>query len=156
LTVTGGLGLGVLITAVINAAVPTGDPGGRILAELEPTAAAVPGGANILYRQAVEPRWDSCDGRAGTFGWDDVVLVVHFASGLRPEAVAGNADATLRPLGWVPEYSHQDANGMAIGWTKTLSSGATAKAQLTDQDLDPTTWTLYVGAPPVGPRASGC
>ena len=74
------LGLAIVIViAVFNAGsvfglATGGDPGGRILGELKPAALAVPDDAKIRYRHDVEPKWDSCDGRQGTFGWDDVVL----------------------------------------------------------------------------------
>jgi hypothetical protein len=157
--VAGVLGLAIVIViAVFNAGsvfglATGGDPGGRILGELKPAALAVPDDAKIRYRHDVEPKWDSCDGRQGTFGWDDVVLQIHFSSASASEAVSKHVDVTLRGLGWVANYN----NGMQLGWTKVLANKTTAHAQLSgDQPIDPGTWTLFVSAPPVGQRVSGC
>lgn len=149
----GGAALLVVVWAV---AAPAGDPGGSILGELRTATAAVPGAATIGYRQEVEPRWDSCDGRPGTFGWDDVVVIVHFTTTLSPDAVKAHADAALRPLGWMPESSRRQGNVSGYSWTKELGNGTTARVQVSHEGRDTLEWDLAAGAPPVGPRASGC
>jgi hypothetical protein len=150
-----GAGIAVLAVALISRA-PSGDPGAHILGELRPASAAVPADARIGYRRYVEPRWDSCDGRSGTFGWDDVVVIVHFATTLSPDAVKKHADTALRPLGWLSNPAQHEGDVFGYRWTKTLSNGTAADAQLSNESQDPETWDLYVGAPPVGPRVSGC
>ncbi len=71
-----------------------GDPGGRLMAKLTPLVRVVPGfesgqipwitGGDAngdfprIYAMKVEPRWDSCDGMAGTFGWDPALIQVGF------------------------------------------------------------------------------
>ena len=153
---TAGL-LAVLASTAISAAISpgpsTGDPGGRILSELRPVGYAIPRDAQILYRNDVEPHWDSCDARPGTFGWDPVVVQIHFRSGLSPDDVESNADAQLRKLGWSSAYQYS-APAIAWGWTKQLRNVTEAKAQL-EVEADGA-WTLIALAPPVGPRAHGC
>jgi hypothetical protein len=131
----------------------TGDPGGRILGELQPASTAIAPDAKIRYRHDDEPRWDSCDGRPGTFGWNDAVMQIHFASALSSTAVSSHANAALLGLGWKAVYN----SGVQVGWQKRLTNSSYAHAQITDDNqIDLGTWTLFVSAPPAGQRASGC
>jgi hypothetical protein len=68
------------------------DPGGRILAGLQTVASAIPADAEVMLRQANEPRWDSCDGRAGTFGWNNVTVNVQFRASEQPDALVAQID----------------------------------------------------------------
>ena len=76
------VGLSVLTAWFIRDVIggPEADPGGRILRTLRDTGQALPSDAHVLYRYDLEPKWDSCDGRPGTFGWDNVVVQIHFES----------------------------------------------------------------------------
>lgn len=66
----------------------SGDPGGRIMKTLEPFVRVFPGfdhqvpwstrPTNGTYAWRIEPGRDSCDGEAGTYGWDPVVIQVQF------------------------------------------------------------------------------
>jgi len=71
-------------------------------------------------------------------------------------ALVEHADGTLRRLGWSHEY---DRSGQ-VGWTKPLANGSVANAQLSnavpDQRGLTQKWDLFVGAPPIGTRVSGC
>ena len=78
---------------------PDADPGGRILHTLRASAHALPSDAHVLYRHDLEPKWDSCDGRPGTFGWDNVVVQIHFESRSPTHAVVQAAYQTFRELG---------------------------------------------------------
>jgi hypothetical protein len=135
---------------------PGGDPGGRVLHQLQSAAQALPSDAHVIYRYDLEPRWDSCDGRRGTFGWDDVIVQIHFESRTPTMALVEHADGTLHRLGWSLEY---DGSGQ-VGWTKQLADGSVAHAQLSnavpDQGGPTQNWDLFVGAPPIGTRVSGC
>jgi hypothetical protein len=156
------IGLVALTIWFIKAVVygPEADPGGRILHTLESAAQAVPGDANVLYRNDVEPKWDSCDGRPGTFGWDNVDVQIHFESASSAGSLVQWADQHLRRLGWSRTYTNNQATFIQVGWTRTLENGAIATAQLssavTDQNRAKPRWDLYITAPPVGPRSSGC
>ena len=150
--------LGCLVVVIVAAATwlwfaaqPTGDPGGRVLDQLRPATSALPSDARIAYRNDVEPRWDSCDGRPGTEGWNDIVVQVHFTTAMADADVLAHADAALRHLGWLPATSQP----VGSSWTKALANGTTAKASL-EHEVEQDAWTLFVLAPPVGRRASGC
>jgi hypothetical protein len=135
---------------------PEGDPEGRVLHQLQPAAQALPSDAHVIYRYDFEPKWDSCDGRQGTFGWNNVILQIRFESRTPTIALVEHADGTLRRLGWSYEY---DRSGQ-VGWTKQLANGSVASAQLSnavpDQGGLTQKWDLFVGAPPIGTRVSGC
>ena len=139
---------------------PDADPGGRILRTLGASAQALPSDAHVLYRYDLEPKWDSCDGRPGTFGWNNVVVQIHFESSSPADAVVQGADQTFRELGWDPDYGNNQSTFIQVGWTKRLDTGSMAKAQLSNVVPDQIGVTprldLFVTAPPVGPKASGC
>ena len=139
---------------------PEADPGGRILHELRTTANALPGDAQVLYRNDLEPKWDSCDGRAGTFGWDNVIVQIHFASKVPSQTLLERADRVLEGLGWSRDYLNEQSTFLQQGWTKRLDDGSVAKVQLsngvTDQGGPTQRWDLYATAPPVGQQSSGC
>ncbi len=139
---------------------PEADPGGRILDTLRGAAQALPSDAHVLYWHDFEPKWDSCDGRPGTFGWDNVDVQIRFGSRRPTGAVLRWADQTLRGLGWRPDYVNKQSAFIQVGWTRRLDNGAIARAQLSnglpDQSAATLRWDLFVTAPPVGPQASGC
>jgi hypothetical protein len=139
---------------------PIADPGGRILHALQSTKRALPNDAHVLYRNDVEPKWDSCDGRPGTFGWDNVVVQIHFESGSSTDTVVQGAGQAFRNLGWQQDYVNNQSTFVQVGWTRRLDNGSIAKAQLSngvpDQSATRPRWDLFVTAPPVGPQASGC
>ena len=151
LVVTAGSLVAVAAFAVLRA--PSGHPGGRVLHQLQPAVAALPDGARVSYRHDVEPRWDSCDGRQGTFGWGDATVQVRFTSNWSASALLAHADRVLRGLGWAPAL--RDATGAPVAWTKALDRGTTARATLERSPAD-AAWTLFVLAPPAGPPARGC
>lgn len=156
------IGLLVLTAWFIRGVIggPEADPGGRILHPLRATAQALPGDAQVLSRYDLEPKWDSCDGRPGTFGWDNVVVQIHFESRSSTDAVVQRADRTFRGLGWNPDYVNKEHTFIQVGWTRRLDNGSVAKAQLSDGVPDQSAarprWDLSVTAPPVGPQVSGC
>jgi hypothetical protein len=160
--VLGGLGWFVIRPLVLTG---SGDPGGKVMAQLVPTASALPGYATsklpwtsdpVVYSSYVtkmEPHQDSCDGIAGTQGWSQVVLQAGFAWSGASSALISQVDARMSALGW-----SQSATGLATEarWTKPLDNGTLASASL---DLDPTGppwWEFVATAPPVGKAAGGC
>jgi hypothetical protein len=131
-----------------------GDPGGRILSQLKPTSVAVPPTAPIGYANYVEPRMDSCDGRAGTQGWGDAVVQIYFQWNGSPSALLSYANGRLSQLGW-GAFRLQTQNGIPGGdWIKQLNNGSVAQVRLGAESYGG--WTLFATAPPVGRRASGC
>src|SRR5262249_56336126 len=101
-----------------------GDPGGRLMAKIAPVVTVVPGFAHghirwiafpcdscqfpVTYAIKVEPRWDSCDGMAGTFGWDPVVIQVGFRWTGSRHALVDLLEERLGARGW--------ARGAAPSW----------------------------------------
>ena len=59
--VLGCVGVGVVLSHPWRSS-GTGDPGGRIMAQLRPIERAIPAHAHVNYTQDIEPRLDSCDG----------------------------------------------------------------------------------------------
>jgi hypothetical protein len=156
------IGLSALTTWLVRAIIAgsAADPGGRILNTLRATEGALPQDARVLYRYELEPKWDSCDGRPGTFGWDNIMVQIHFDSQSSSDAVVQRADRALRRLGWNPDYVNNQPTFIQVGWTRHLDNGSVAKAQLSDgvpdQSAATPRWDLFVAAPPVGPQVSGC
>ena len=133
------------------------DPGGRILAALRTVEPAVPPDAEVMLRQAVEPRWDSCDARVGTVGWDDVTVAVQFRTGGPPEAVIARADAVLAAAGWHRTQAFGSPLGPGMRWARTVAGSTSATATLAPGTNGALTyWDLDAVAPPHGPRVSGC
>ena len=156
------IGLSALTTWFVRASTAgsASDPGGRILSTLRETEQALPHDARVLYRYELEPKWDSCDGRPGTFGWDNIVVQIHFESQSSSDAVVQGADQAFRRLGWNPDYVNNQPTFIQAGWTRRLDNGSVARAQLSDgvPDWSAATprWDLFVTAPPLGPLVSGC
>jgi hypothetical protein len=138
---------------------PTADPGGRILQALRSSEQALPNDAHVLYRNDLEPKWDSCDGRSGTFGRDNIVVQIRFESASPTDTVVHGASQAFRTLGWQQDYVNNQSTFVQLGWTRRLDNGSTAKAQLSsvpNQSAARLGWDLFVTAPPVGPQVSGC
>jgi hypothetical protein len=132
------------------------DPGSRLLAALRPVAAAVPTGVADVQRQFVEPRWDSCDGIASTYGWDDVTVDVSFnANGMTDAAVLAHIKVSLSSDGWT--YENTSRAG-AWYWYRTLSSGHRAVIQLLGGSAvdPPNPWDLQATTPAATHPVKGC
>jgi hypothetical protein len=131
-----------------------GDPGGQILDQLRPVSNAVPPSAKIEYAHYDEPAWDSCDGMAGTSGWDDPSVQVEFEWSSSPTTVIDFAKVALTHDGW-GSFTPQVQNGLLGGaWTKRLKNGTTAQVQVGSDGGG--SWFVFGQAPPVGQRVSGC
>jgi hypothetical protein len=135
------------------------DPGGRLLSGLQTVERAVPADAEVTLQQANEPSWDSCDGRPGTFGWNDATVYVQFLASEEPEALIAQADRALTAAGW----DRADSSGTPLGpgarWTRVLSGPRVATAALSKGTRGGGTtsyWELSAVTPPQGQRASGC
>jgi hypothetical protein len=135
------------------------DPGGRILAGLQPIESAIPEDAEVMLRQANEPRWNSCDGRAGTFGWDNVTVHVQFRTSRQPDALVAQIDEVLTEAGWRRAGASETPLGPSTRWLRTLSGSTVATALLspgTRGGGNGTYWDLDAAAPPRGQQASDC
>ena len=131
-----------------------GDPGGRILSELRTISKAVPPDATVAYEHYDEPMWDSCDGRAGRGGWDNVVAQINFAWSGSPTGLIGEVGTVLEQSGWGNYRPLVDDGIPGAEWSKNLRTGTGASVQLTAEPDG--SWTLIGQALPIGTRPSGC
>jgi len=143
----------------------SGDPGGKVLNQLAPAASALPGygTANLPwssqpslsqpYLIESEPSGDSCDGRAGTQGWSQVVVQGSFHWTGSHEALFVKVGSGLGVLGW--HRTPIPGQNEAI-WKKRLDNGSTATATLNLSPLGDPEWEFVALAPPVGKAATGC
>lgn len=133
------------------------DPGGRILAGLRTVESAIPADAEVLQRQADEPLWDSCDGRAQTAGWDDVTVSVQFRTTQPPETLLAQVQTALSAAGWHGGNDFSTPLGPGGRWTRAGTGTPSATATLTPGTRgNGTYWELDALAPPNGQRVSGC
>ena len=104
------------------------DPGGMILAALLTVEQAVPPEAKVTLHQEYEPRWDSCDGRAGTFGWIDVIVIVDFTTDEQADTLATDTATALLTQGWQHTATSITDLGPSMQWTRTVAGSAAATA----------------------------
>jgi hypothetical protein len=126
-----------------------GDPGGRILAELKPAAAAVPAGAQVLSHEDSEPSWAACDGAPGS-GWTEASVTVQFSVSLSSSQLVDRADRQLVGRGW----RLVQASGTGATWTKAVAGGVQAAAVLSPADRSGV-WWLRASAPAQGAQFAG-
>jgi hypothetical protein len=100
---------------------------------------------------------DSCDGTAGTFGWDPVIIQIGFRWTGSGKALMSLLDQRLNALGW--------ARGAVTSWSSDQGPNATwirppGHAPTEEFALDAPTlglpWTATVEAKPIGPLVRGC
>jgi hypothetical protein len=143
----------------------SGDPGGRIMAQLVPAASSLPGYGtgrlplmqsptmNGAYLTPMEPHQDSCDAMAGTQGWSQVVVQAGFTWSGSTADLFGHVGARLQSLGWKADPTGVVSDPQAR-WSKQLRNGSMAQVSLEAQL--PSQWEFVVVAPPAGRAASGC
>jgi hypothetical protein len=142
-----GIGWGLISSA-------SGDPGGKVLAQLVPVVSAIPSGTSMTYLWKLEPTQDSCDGIAGTQGWSQVVVQTAFRWRKSPQALFVVINERLLRIDWGHGAS-QNSSPPGYQWTKKLSNGTRADLTI-DKEPSSTLWQLDAVAPPVGKAASGC
>ena len=152
----------------VDSIAPTGDPGARVLDQLTPAAAALPGygtaalpgltevprGTSAPYITTTEPHPKSCDDNQG---WSSVTVQSRFRWSNDLSPLVSHMDPQLAKLGWkvLPQSSliHQT---QAV-WTKTLRSGSTALLFVLHQGRPSSqTWKFQASADPVDQPSSGC
>jgi hypothetical protein len=150
-------GLLALVCACSGTASPVGDPdpGRRSLSALASVLSVIPRGADVTQEDKVEPRWDSCDGRQSTYGWDPAYADAEFSTGaLSAQQVISHVRAAMARLGWA--YSATDSrDGQWLWWRQVGGQTATANLQ-SDTDGAPRTWSLRAQAPPAMDPVTGC
>jgi hypothetical protein len=141
------------------------------MARLVPLARVVPGfGSGLIpwfkpkpngnfpdvYAMKIEPAWDSCDGTAGTFGWDPVIIQVGFKW---TGSLASLTDYLNRGL------VRRDLTRGASPWWGPAGDpawiGPSHRAPAEALVIEPPGpgdehWMAYIAARPVGRLASGC
>jgi hypothetical protein len=136
---------------------PGGDIGRHLLNALTPVVAAVPQDAHVAYVKKDEPVWESCDGRAGTFGWGDVDVQVSFTSPLAPSAVFAYADNALAKEAWTRvSLGEPDGPGLRSTWTKVIPPAAEPVKVVLSNNTPYRDWVLLATATPIGHPVHGC
>lgn len=150
-----------------------GDPGGRLMAKIAPMVRVVPGFEHgpipwiafpcdscrfpATYAIQVEPRWDSCDGMAGTFGWDPAVIQVGFQWAGSRHALVDLLGERLDARGWTrgtdPSWSGEDT---PIAWISPPGHSPAAEFDLSFSPVENHQWLAFVEAKPQGQLVKGC
>ena len=147
-----------------------GDPGGRVMKQLTPTDASFPGygtaslpwvrrlppSLDTSFIIKTEPFLDSCDGRAGTQGWSQVVVQSRFQWHQGLSALVAYMEPRLSELGWSRQVQVPQVPP-GYNWTKSLNNGTRAFLNVTQEGgSGSTVWQADVIGQPVGKPASGC
>lgn len=146
----------------------SGDPGGRVMAQLTPAVTSLPGYGTIAlpwvseqppslgapYIIRMEPYPDSCDGGAGTQGWTPVVVQAGFRWVGDISSLTAYMEPRLAKLGWTLQSEPQGPSPSGRGWTKTLRNGTPATLDVSQEGSN--NWELVAEGEPVGGAASGC
>lgn len=168
----------VLIALAVAASIRSythagGDPGGRLMAKIAPVVRVVPGFEHgpipwiafpcdscrfpATYAIKVEPRWDSCDGMTGTFGWDPVAINVGFRWAGSSHALVGLLSERLGARGWArgtpPSWSGDDT---PIAWISPRGHTPAEELELSSLPGEKHQWLAFVEAKPQGPLVKGC
>jgi hypothetical protein len=101
------------------------------------------------YALKVEPAWDACDGRAGTWGWDPVRLQLGLPWSGTPKQLLTLLRVRFRLMGWVHSPLPPTWGG-AWGWTWQDSSEHPTKV-FDLVPLDHGEWQGMFSARPVAP-----
>lgn len=149
-----------------------GDPGGRLMAKIAPAVRVVPGLEHgripwiaspcdacqfpATYALKIEPRWDSCDGMAGTFGWDPVIIQVGFRWAGSSQALAGLLDERLTARGWARGAEPSWADGGDAIWISPHGRAPTTEFAIESPVLPGRQWMALVEAKPQGSLVKGC
>jgi hypothetical protein len=151
---------------------PGGDPGDRLMARLSVLVQVVPGfgsgripwftpkdpNGNFpdIYATKIEPAWDSCDGRAGTFGWEPVMIQIGFKW---TGSAASLADYLNHRL--VPHHLTRGGNpwwgqGGDPAWVGPSHAAPDEALVIEPPGAGGGQWMAFIEARPVGRLASGC
>jgi len=150
-----------------------GDPGGRLMAKIAPVVRVVPGFEHghipwiafpcdscqfpVTYAIKVEPRWDSCDGMAGTFGWDPVVIQVGFRWTGSSHALVDLLDERLGAQGWAKGPAPSWGDDADAVWTGPHGDGPAEEFALDSPTPGQNHhWMAFVEAKPQGQLVKGC
>lgn len=108
-----------------------------------------------MHEDRVDSRWDSCDGRPSTYGWDPVTVDVLFTVGETTSVkVVAHVSAVMGKLGWTSDAG-EPGDGTWV-WSRQVN-GKTATAALEfSQSASPPDWSLDAQAPPAAHPVTDC
>lgn len=148
-----------------------GDPGGRLMSRLIPVVRVVPGFETgrvpwisfpcdscewpVRYAIRIEPRWDSCDGTKGTFGWDPAVIQVGFQWARSDQALVKLLNSRLVARGWVIGPTPSWGDGGSPVWVHPRTREPTEALAL-DGIAGSSKLMVLIEAKPEGRLVSGC
>jgi hypothetical protein len=181
LIIAAAVGVTILIAASANAYTSqtgghivshsAGDPGDRVMSQLSPLAAVIPGyGTSRLpllesipwpfknFMVEIEPAWDSCDGRAGTYGWDPVTVEAGFSWNGTRESLFALLDRRLLRIGWINTTPNKNAGllGGYSTWSGALPNGRPADINVSVLDDSLDNYIFTASSAPVGKSVSEC
>jgi hypothetical protein len=110
----------------------------------------------IRYAIKIEPRWDSCDGLAGTFGWDPAIVQMGFRWDKTAQELLAALNARLRAKGWeMGEPPTWGSAGDADTWDYPPSP-APQEALAIESPVEDNRWMVILEAKAEGPQVKGC
>jgi hypothetical protein len=149
-----------------------GDPGGQLMAKIATVVRVVPGFEHghipwiafpcdscrfpVRYAIKVEPRWDSCDGMAGTFGWDPVVIQVGFRWTGSSQALVNLLNERMGAQGWTRGAAPSWGNGGDVVWIGPHTHTPAEEFSLDSMPGEAHQWMATVEAKPQGQLVKGC
>lgn len=157
--VVAAVALGCVTWWVFMRTLGDGDPGGERRAVASQVSSALPPRAQVLQVGDGRSRRDSCDGRPGTEGWSAIVVAYQFTTDDSSESVVTHASRAMAAQHWTQTGRDEGQLGPVLTWTKTVTSGVTARATLAPEGRAsgrPVSWDLSAVVPPAGKAASGC
>jgi hypothetical protein len=117
-----------IVTPAGSSAVRKGNPGGRILSQLEKIHSAIPADATEMQTRSQEPVWiSSCSDQCLKKGWSPVNYGISFASQQARSKVLAEVTNKMRDLGW---GSRVNVPGGSWAWKRRLPTGKAPKLRL--------------------------
>jgi hypothetical protein len=149
----------------------SGDPAGRIMTNLTPLVRVLPGFESGAvpwiappcdscqfphkYAIKIEPRWDRCDGRSGTYGWDPVTIQIGFPWSGSQSSLNALIAARLLPLGWQQTEQAPDwGDAGSPAWT--FPAGPSPTETITASASGSGGPMAFIQALPRGKLVGGC
>jgi hypothetical protein len=125
--VTAGLLLAI-VTPAGSSRARSGDPGGRILSQLEAIHRAIPADSAELEIESQEPIWiSSCSDEYLKKGWSSINYAISFASQQTRSKVLAEVTNKMKDLGWGKRFN---VPGGSWAWKRRLPTGNSARASI--------------------------
>jgi hypothetical protein len=112
------------------------------------------------YPIKIEPRWDSCDGIRGTFGWDPALVQAGFPWSGPAESLVALINDRLTARGWaMGAVPFSWGNAGVANWDYPragVPEEAFALEPPIEGPVKSDQWIAYLEARPDGPLVKGC